>query len=175
MSEERKEFFFSKCGEGGKKCKFSDVRKEKKEIERKVPRKKIKVFFDVLGMKILLSSCSLVGFYCERGIFFKFEKKKFLGVCYPVSWAPCWLKSSIIWANWKVKVKIGVGDKNDCLLRKKKIDEIFSMYFSGRGLCFTHVGRHVDRKFNHMDRLKTGRFFENPLVGRHVVNDSKIT
>jgi hypothetical protein len=60
VSEERKKF--SKCGEGEKKCKcrISGVRK-KKEIERKVPRKKIKVFF--FWMKILLSSCSLVGFY----------------------------------------------------------------------------------------------------------------
>ncbi len=60
-------------------------KKKKREIERKVARKKrIKVFW----MKILLSSCSLVGFYCEREMFFKFEEKV-LGVCYPVSWAPC--------------------------------------------------------------------------------------
>jgi len=43
VSEERKKF--SKCGEGGKKCKcrISDVRK-KMEIERKGSGKKIKVF-----------------------------------------------------------------------------------------------------------------------------------
>ncbi len=63
---------------------------EKKEIERKKKfrGKKIKVLF---WMKILLSSCSLVGFYCEKEMFFKFgeKEKKVLGVGYPVSWAPC--------------------------------------------------------------------------------------
>jgi hypothetical protein len=42
VSEEK----FSKCGEGKKcKCRISGVRK-KKEIVRKIPGKKIKVFLD---------------------------------------------------------------------------------------------------------------------------------
>ena len=84
MSEERKKF--SKCGEGEKcKCRISGVRKKKKLKERKIPRKKNQSFF---WMKILLSSCSLVGFFCGKEMFLKFEEKV-LGVCYPVSWAPC--------------------------------------------------------------------------------------
>ncbi len=50
--------------------------KKKKKLKEKFRERKSKFFFDVLGMKILLSSCSLVGFYCGRGIFFKFEEKK---------------------------------------------------------------------------------------------------
>jgi len=84
VSEERKKF--SKCGEGEKKCKcrISGVRKKRK-LKEKFREKKSKCFF---WMKILLSSCSLVGFFCEKEMFLKFEEKV-LGVCYPVSWAPC--------------------------------------------------------------------------------------
>ncbi len=32
-------------------------------------------------------------------------------VGYPVSWAPCWLKSSITWANWKVKIAVAEKEK----------------------------------------------------------------
>ena len=70
MSEEK----FSKCEEGGKekkcKCRISGVRK-KMEIERKVPEKMI---------KILLSSCSLVGrkgFRCSEGNVWQITKKSF--------------------------------------------------------------------------------------------------
>ena len=85
MSEERKKF--SKCGEGEiiVSVEFRVFGKKRKLEERKIPRKKIKVFF---WMKILLSSCSLVGFFYEKEMFLKFEEKV-LGVCYPVSWAPC--------------------------------------------------------------------------------------
>ena len=63
VSEEK----FSKCEEGEKcfKCRVSGVRK-KKEIERKVPGKKIKVFLgENLECGILLSSYSLVGLYVD--------------------------------------------------------------------------------------------------------------
>ena len=57
------------------KCRISGVRK-KKEIERKVPRKKNQsVFF---WMKILLSSCSLVGFYVSLQV--KFTEKKMMKI-----------------------------------------------------------------------------------------------
>ncbi len=41
--------------------------------------------------------------------------------------------------------------------------------------AITTFGRHVEinLKLIHMDWLKTGRFFENPLVGRHVENSLK--
>ena len=84
MSEERKKFFKVWRGEKKCKCRISGVRK-KKEIERKKNSEKKSKFFLV---KILLSSCSLVGFFCEKEMFLKFEEKV-LGVCYPVSWAPC--------------------------------------------------------------------------------------
>ncbi len=61
MSEEK----FSKCEEGKKmfKCRISGVRKKN---ERKVSRKKIKVFLGGnLKCGILLSSCSLVGLYVD--------------------------------------------------------------------------------------------------------------
>ncbi len=160
MSEERKKF--SKCGEGERKCKcrISGVRKKENWKKEKFREKKIKVFF-FLGWKFLLSSCSLVGFYCERGMFFKFEeKRKILGVCYPVSWASCWLKCSIIWANWKVKIAVTERKKirDFCslglypLVGCKKMIACYGKvwwkerekknlkYFSGRGLCVTHVG-----------------------------------
>ena len=54
----------------------------------------------------------------------------------PTGWAPCWLKNSITWANWKVKVKIAVGNRNGCLLRKNLI-KFFKIL--GRGLCLTRV------------------------------------
>ncbi len=85
---------------------------KKMKIERKV-RGKIKVVFWKLKMK-------------------DFAKFVFTGL------ASCWLRNSITWADLKDKVKIAVGNKNDCLLRKNLIK--FSKYFSGRGLCLTHVG-----------------------------------
>ncbi len=49
---------------------------KKKEIEReKNSEKKNQSFFCFL-VKILLSSCSLVGFFCEKEMFLKFEEKK---------------------------------------------------------------------------------------------------
>ncbi len=74
MSEEK----FSKCEEGGEKCKcrISGVRKKN---ERKVPEKKSKCF----GWKFLLSSCSLVGLYVNLQV--KVTRKKiseyFSGEC----------------------------------------------------------------------------------------------
>ena len=67
MSEEKK---FSKCEEGGK-CLSVGFRVfgKKMEIERKVPGKKIKVFWVEIKVKV--------------------EKKNVRVVCYPVSWAPC--------------------------------------------------------------------------------------
>ena len=50
------------------KYRISGVRK--KRIERKVLRKDF-------WMEILLSSCSLVGFFCEKEMFLKFEEKSF--------------------------------------------------------------------------------------------------
>ena len=58
---------------------------KKRKLKEKFREKKSKCFF---WMKILLSSCSLVGFFCGKEMFLKFEEKV-LGVCYPVSWAPC--------------------------------------------------------------------------------------
>ncbi len=56
------------------------------------------------------------------------------------SWMPCW--------EWNMA---------------KSVRCYQTFYFSGRDLlrcfCNSHVGHHVDWKFNHMDRLKTGRFF----------------
>ena len=63
MSEEK----FSKCEEGKKNASVEFRVFGKNEIGRKVPEKKIKVF----KVKILLSSCSLVGF-----LKLKFETKK---------------------------------------------------------------------------------------------------
>ncbi len=84
----------------------------------------------------MLSSCSLVGLYVNLQVKVTEEKKKnseyFSGECLKLklrlqkklklkknvgvvdvslSWASCGLKSSITWANWKVKVKIAVGNK----------------------------------------------------------------
>ncbi len=64
--------------------------KKRMEIERKVPEKKV---------KILLSSCSLVGrkgFRCSGGEKVKVKKNVWV-VGYPVSWVPCcktWLKKN---------------------------------------------------------------------------------
>ncbi len=66
-------------------------------IERKVPRKKIKVF----AVKILLSSCSLVGLFmliCKL----KLRKKKmksfkvFSGWVFEVEIAICWKKVKLV-------------------------------------------------------------------------------
>jgi hypothetical protein len=81
-------------------------------------------------------------------------------------------------------VKIGVGNKNDCLLRNKN-DEKFFQSFSGRGLCFTHVGapccetwlKFGVKDFRCSKKLKLKKMFGSwftPLVGRHVVNESKV-
>ncbi len=71
MSEEK----FSKCEEGGKKCKcrISGVRKKN---ERKVPGKKIKLFW----VEILLSSCSLVWFYINLQVKVTGKKMKIFKV-----------------------------------------------------------------------------------------------
>ncbi len=74
------------------------------EIERKVPEKKV---------KILLSSCSLVGrkgFRCSGGEKVK-VKKKCLGRGLPRQLGAMLIENSITWANWKDKVKIAVGNK----------------------------------------------------------------
>ncbi len=60
MSEEK----FSKCGEGKKNVSVEFRVFEKKGIERKVPERKSKCFWDEnLKWRILLSSYSLVGLY----------------------------------------------------------------------------------------------------------------
>ena len=123
------------------------------EKKSKCPKKKKKFSKCEEGGK-----CLSVGFR----VFGKFwSKKNVRVVCYPVSWAPCWLKSSITWANWEVKIAVAekkkeirdfyllglcplVGrKKNDWLFwgkgEKKKNGENFPKYFSGRGLCLTHV------------------------------------
>ncbi len=104
-------------------------------------------------------------------------KKNVRVVCYPVSWAPC----CKTWLGLKDKMEIAVGNKkNDCLFCRKKIDENFSKYCSGRGLCLTHVGapccktwlkfevnlRVFEKKNEIRDFCLLG---SNPLVGRHVV------
>ncbi len=90
MSEEK----FSKCEEGGGgkcKCRISGVRKKN---ERKVPEKKIKVFW----VEILLSPCSLVGLYVTLQVKVTGKKSKYFsggGLCLTHVGAPCcktWLK-----------------------------------------------------------------------------------
>ncbi len=60
---------------------------KKMEIERKVPEKKIRV----LWVKILLSSCSLVGFLkLKLRLQRKFKNQGFLFTGFvPTGWAPC--------------------------------------------------------------------------------------
>jgi len=67
------------------------------------------------------------------------SRKRVLGVGYPVSWAPCWLRNSITWANLKDKVKIAVGNKNDCLLRKNLI-KFFKVFFGSGFVPYTRWG-----------------------------------
>ncbi len=69
-----------------------------------------------------------------------------------------------------------------------KFDEIFPKYFSGRGLCLTHVGapccetwlKKIEVKFAIVKGEKKNKVRDfyllgsYPLVGRHVVNESKI-
>ncbi len=72
----KKERNFQSVGRGKNVSVEFRVFGKKKLKERKIQRKKIKVFF---WMKILLSSCSLVGFFCEKEMFLKFEEKKIFG------------------------------------------------------------------------------------------------
>ncbi len=140
MSEEK----FSKCEEGGKKkkkckCRISDVRKKRKwKLKEKFRKKKV---------KILLSSCSLVGrkgFRCSGGEKVKVKKNVWV-VGYPVSWVPCcetWLKFEIEALRCKKKVKI-----------KKKIVRVVG--------CALHtLGRHV---------------VNEPKVGCHCYNELEIS
>ncbi len=82
-------------------------------------------------------------------------------------------------------MKIAVGNKNDCLLRKNLMKFFKVFFFSGRGLCLTHVGAPCCEswlKFE-IEALRCGKKLELkkkcsgrgcPLVGRHVVNEPKV-
>ncbi len=127
-----------------------------KKNERKIPEKKVKIFVTVkswsLGREKMFELLVTFGWAlcCETWLKFGFKvlrcrekkslrKKNVWVVCYPVSWSPCWLKSSITWANWKGNVKIAFGDRKKMLVTEK-IWWNFAKCFSGRGLCLTHVG-----------------------------------
>ncbi len=87
--------------ERGKKCKCRISGVRKKRIERKVPREKNQ---SVLGVEILLSSCSLVGLYVNLQVKVTEKKMKifrgFLGGC---------LRLKLRFTEKKNKVKKNVG------------------------------------------------------------------
>ncbi len=84
MSEEK----FSKCGKGKNVSVEFQLFGKKMEIERKVPGKKIKVFW----VEILLSSCSLVGLYVNLQVKVKVTGKM--------------MKIFKVFFGWVFKVKV---------------------------------------------------------------------
>jgi len=126
---------------------------EKKGIERKVRREDfwVEIFakfvftgldfmFVFLRVKVTEKKKKFSKCFSERfeieGCWKILKLKNVRVVCFPVSWAPCcktWLKFEIKFAS--------VGDKKmiACYGEKKMMKDFFSKYFSGGGLCLTHV------------------------------------
>jgi hypothetical protein len=152
---------FSKCEEGKKKNGSVEFRVfGKKEMKEKFREKKSKCFF---WMKILLSSCSLVGFYVNLQVKVTGKKKIpkcFSGECFRVRVAICLRK---------IKLKL--------MLETKMIAGVGLEPNHVRTPCCEPWLKFEVKDFRCSKKLKLKKMFGSwvtPLVGRHVVNEPKV-
>ncbi len=107
----------------------------------------------MFGWNFLLSSCSLVRLYVNLQV--KVTKKK----------------KEIFNANWKVKVKIVAGNKKMIAGVEPEPNHVWAPCCE-TWLKFESKFASVEKKNEIKDFYLLG---SNPLVGRHVVNETKIT